>query len=108
MKTVVHQKLVRDRIPEIIREDGGEPACRVLKKGELSEALGNKLCEEAEEFRRSGDLEEMADVLEVMLAILRENGWAWEELERIRAEKCQKRGGFAAGIWLESVRKEER
>ena len=107
METIVHRKLVRDRIPEIIRNAGGEPVCRALSHAERREALRNKLCEEAEEFRQSGEMEELADMLEVLLAILNEENWPWEALEKERAEKCRARGGFAEGIWLEEVRKEK-
>lgn len=105
MAVVVHRKLVRDRIPDIIRESGSDPVCRILSKEELREELKNKLCEEAEEFRRSGEKEELADVLEVLRAIMAEMNLTFDELERIRAEKYQERGGFADGVWLEKVLK---
>lgn len=62
-------KLVRDRIPEIIQEDGKTPIIRIVDEEEYVRELDRKLCEEVEEYRADGSIEEMADVLEVLQAI---------------------------------------
>lgn len=68
------------------------------------EALGVKLTEEVGEYRAATDLpsqlEELADVYEVMLALLREHGTDWSELAEIAGRKRDARGGFDTGVWL--------
>ena len=105
MAVIIHRKLVRDRIPEIIRQSGAEPVCRTLNGEEKLAALKEKLCEEAAEFRQSGEMEELADVAEVLRALLRETGISRDALENARARNYRERGGFDGGVWLEEVRK---
>ena len=100
----VYQKLVRDEIPRIIRESGMEPAVRTLSQEEALSALKQKLCEEAQEYRDSGEVEELADVMEVIRGIARERGVSMAEIEAIRARKAAERGGFEQRIFLEEVR----
>lgn len=99
----VYQKLVRDHIPEIIRQDGGTPVCRTLGEDELLSALRQKLSEEVQEYLLSGETEELADILEVVMALARTQGAPWEEVERILKEKRAARGGFEQGVFLERV-----
>lgn len=103
MNRTEHQKIVRDRIPEIIEQNGGRAVCRIPEKEEIIRGLEKKLTEELNEYLADHSLDEMADLLEVMHGILHHRGVSWEELERIRLEKKEKRGGFEQGIWLESV-----
>ena len=98
-----YDKLVRDRIPEIIRENDETPVTRVVDGPEYRERLREKLCEEAAEFRESGDVAELADVLEVVAAIRDAEGIADGELEELREAKADERGGFADGVVLERV-----
>ncbi|HEV2108711.1 MAG TPA: nucleoside triphosphate pyrophosphohydrolase [Thermomicrobiales bacterium] len=98
-----YNKIVRDRIPDIITASGKYPRIRRLSGGEYSERLAHKLVEEAEEFVASGNIEELADVLEVMLAILRDQEVGWEALESIRTAKHAVRGGFQQQILLIEV-----
>jgi predicted house-cleaning noncanonical NTP pyrophosphatase (MazG superfamily) len=96
-------KLVRDRIPEIIRASGKEPATRVLDDLEYARALRAKLFEEAEEAVEADEdhlAEEIADVLEVLQALALSVGLGWASVERIADEKRQQRGGFASKTWL--------
>ena len=98
-------KLVRDRIPEIIRSSGGDPAIRVLDDDAYARALRAKLLEEAGELHAAtGDdvVTEAADVLEVVLAILRTNGLDLGDLIAARDAKLLERGGFDRGLWLET------
>lgn len=103
MKTVVYQKLVRDKIPEIIRGGGNECRTRILGDAEYLACLEQKLSEELQEYLQSGQLEELADLLEVMMALTKAKGSSWEALEEIRGKKEEKRGGFREKILLESV-----
>lgn len=100
---IIHNKLVRDRIPEIIEKSGKTACCRILNNEEYIEELDRKLNEECAEYQADKSIEELADMLEVMYAIAQARGYSIEELEQIRAEKAEKRGGFKDKIYLEKV-----
>lgn len=102
-KPVVHNKLVRDKIPEIIAATGKRCTTQVLSREAYLQALEEKLTEELEEYRQSRELEELADLLEVLQALVSARGDSWEALVRLCEEKRRQRGGFAAGIFLEAV-----
>ncbi len=100
----VYNKLVRDRIPEIIKASGKQ--CRVAQVSgkDFIVALQKKLLEEVEEFLHSDcDLEELADILEVVEALAAQMGSNLGEIMELKAVKKEKRGGFEKGIWLEWV-----
>lgn len=99
----VHNKLVRDKIPEIIAKSGKEAATRVLSYGDYLEALDTKLNEEVAEYQADKSLEEMADILEVLQAICIARGHSLQDLESLRAQKASERGSFADRIFLEYV-----
>lgn len=99
MKTGYH-KLVRNRIPEIIEGNGEIPNVTVLEGEELLAQLDRKLLEEAEEYQESGELEELADILEVVYAICKVRGFSLDELHQIREQKKASRGGFSKGYFL--------
>lgn len=99
----VYNKLVRDRIPDIIRADGKKLKSRVLSDEEHLEALLTKVEEELKELREAKNAEELADLHEVLLAIGDVLGISREELEKVRANKVAKRGGFQQKIFLEEV-----
>ncbi len=99
----IYNKLVRDKIPEIIEADGKNCKTRILSDEEYIEALEAKLNEEVAEYQEDKNLEEMADVLEVLQAICLARGYTLDELEALRAKKTDERGGFAKKIFLESV-----
>lgn len=106
--TVKYHKLVRDRIPEIIEATGSACQTEILSPDAYLQMLDEKLGEELEEFRADRNLEELADLLEVLQAITVASGYTLEQLEQTRAEKAQKRGGFEKRILLKEVcRKEE-
>jgi predicted house-cleaning noncanonical NTP pyrophosphatase (MazG superfamily) len=97
-------KLVRDGIPQIIEAAGRTPATRFLDKGELLEALLNKLDEEANELRSATAdqrVAELADVLEVVRATAKLMGISFSDLEEIADAKKAERGGFELGVFLE-------
>lgn len=94
-------KLVRDRIPQIIREDGAEPVTYTAGPDEYRARLRDKLREEVDEFLTADDTkapEELADVLEVVYALAADLGIDADQLEKIRAAKATERGGFADRI----------
>lgn len=97
-------KLVRDRIPELVRANGREPVTEIANATRYRELLRDKLSEEVAEFLESGEVEELADIMEVLHALARSAGVSLEELERIRAEKATERGGFAERVVLVDIR----
>ncbi len=103
MPTITHNKLVRYKIPDIIKFSGKQAVTHVLTDEEYLAELDRKLSEECAEYQADKSLEEMADVLEVLYVIAAAHGYSVEELERVRAEKSEKRGGFADKIFLEEV-----
>ena len=102
-----YHKLVRDRIPEIIESDGKVCDWETLSDADYLRLLEEKLNEELAEYQQSKSLEELADLLEVIQAVLKARGWTWEELEQVRAEKAAKRGGFEKKILLKEVQETE-
>ena len=97
-------KLVRDKIPQIIKDDGKRPIIRTLSTEEYLKELDIKLNEEVAEYQVDKSIEEMADVLEVLNAICVARGYSLEELERVRKEKCDARGAFKDRIYWEGNR----
>lgn len=95
-------KLVRDRIPEIITANGETPHIHIIDNDqEYLQALLQKDIEEGRELAQDPNLEELADKLEVIYAITKARGYTLEQLEHTRAEKAKKRGGFDKRIFLE-------
>lgn len=110
-KCTEHNKLVRDRIPEIIRESGGQPSTYALDDKARQLALLDKLLEEARELRDavvSGAdvIGERADVAEVLRALDDELDLTPVAIEEARRDKADARGGFKKGIFLEYVDEE--
>ena len=88
-------KLVRDKIPQIIRSKGQEPVIYTASIEEYSARLRDKLREEEEEFIASDDdPEELADILEVLYVLAEQAGTDQQQLEKLRAAKAEERGGF--------------
>lgn len=103
----VFNKLVRDRIPEIIRNNNEEAITRILNDEEYKDALENKLLEEYNEvLNAEGNdyLEELADMLEVIDALASTQNKSLEDIIKIKENKCEKRGGFKNKIFLERTR----
>jgi predicted house-cleaning noncanonical NTP pyrophosphatase (MazG superfamily) len=98
-----YDKLVRDKIPEIIRSNGAEPVTRTLDEKEYLEELVKKLKEEVTEFDEDRSLEELADIKEVLIAIRIALGIKSNDLEQARRDKADKNGRFKKRIYLESV-----
>ena len=94
-------KLVRDRIPEIIQNEGRECKYHILNDDEYRKELNKKLQEEVNEYLENDDTEELADILEVVYALSKLNKCSEEELNLIRKKKSDKRGAFEKKIFLE-------
>ncbi len=99
-----HDKLVRDRIPEIIRQKGDVPITHIADDKEYRERLKEKLKEEVDEFLKKNSKEELADILEVVYAIRDFMGVDKEELESLRKKKAEERGGFKDRIILDETK----
>jgi len=101
--TKVYNKLVRDKIPEIIVMQGNIPKTEVLDDAAYFQALNAKLQEEVAEYLEAFCVEEIADVLEVIHAIIAHKGLSYAEVEQIREDKNDARGGFCKKISLVEV-----
>ncbi|QFG00468.1 phosphoribosyl-ATP pyrophosphohydrolase [Psychrobacillus glaciei] len=103
----IYNKLVRDLIPQVIEASGGKFTTRILDKPEHLTEIKNKLYEEVKEFQetesRLDALEELTDILELIHAVLPIHEATYDELEKIRIAKKEKRGGFEEGIFLIEV-----
>jgi predicted house-cleaning noncanonical NTP pyrophosphatase (MazG superfamily) len=98
-----YNKLIRDRIPEIIEKDGKTCKTRVLSEKDYKSALNSKLLEEMKEYQEGFDLRELADLQEVINAIVLANGLSLKEFDEIREAKAKANGGFSKRLFLESV-----
>ncbi len=95
-----YNKLVRDKIPDIIMRRGDKPVTQILDAAAYRRELRRKLQEEVAEFGESGEVEELADVLEVVYALAAAEGVSQFELEEKRERKLRKRGGFEQRVFL--------
>lgn len=98
----IYNKLVRDNIPEIMIKNGAKPITRILNDEEYLKELNKKLQEELNEYLLDGSIEELADLEEVLLAILKLKNVSIEDFNKLREEKANKRGAFNKKIFLES------
>ena len=100
---IEYDKLIRDKIPEIIEQSGKNCIIEVMDNYTYIEYLDQKLNEELAEYQQDKSIEELADLLEVMYAVVTARGYSVAELERIRLEKAEKRGAFEKRLLLKSV-----
>ena len=100
---ISYNKLVRDRIPEIIESSGKSCTTEILSAEDYLRMIDAKLDEELAEYHKDQNIEELADLVEVIHAATIARGYTLEDLERVRAEKATKRGGFEKRILLKEV-----
>ena len=99
-----YDKLVRDRLPEIIEKKGSTPVTHIADDEEYWQRLKEKLKEEVNEFLEESNEEELVDILEVIYAIREFKKISKKKLELLRKEKAKRRGGFKNRIILEEVK----
>lgn len=98
-----YDKLVRDRIPEIIMREGGQPSFHRVQGEALKKYAQAKVLEEAKEYQKSGNPEELADLLEIIFFCCKLEKISWDEMRTRMQKKSAERGGFEGGIILEKV-----
>jgi len=103
-KVVKYNKLIRDRIPEIIKEAGWKPTVRTLRKSEFLKAVRKKVFEEAEELIQSKDkkgiIDEIVDIQELLDVLALEIGLPKPKIKKLQIAKRKKRGGFKKRLFL--------
>ena len=102
-KKIVYNKLVRDKIPAIIEQSGKTCETEILSDEAYLQMLDKNLDEDLAEYHKDQNLEELADLLEVLFAAAKARGYSIEELYQVRDEKRKARGGFEEKILLKSV-----
>ncbi len=103
MRVITYNKLVRDRIPEIIAASGKKCTMSVLSEEEYLRLVDLKLDEELAEYHKDQNIEELADLMEVIRAAALARGYSLDDLERVRSEKAAKRGAFEKRFLLKEV-----
>lgn len=103
MGTIIYNKLVRDKIPEIIQNDGKTCRTEILSKTDYLKMIDAKLDEELAEYHKDQTIEELADLMEVIYAAAVARGYSVDELEKVRQKKVKKRGAFENRILLREV-----
>lgn len=98
-----YNKLVRDKIPDIIEKSGQKPIFHTVDKALLPLCLRMKLNEEVLEYNESECIEELADILEVVYALCEASGNSIKRLHKLYRQKHKERGGFSKGIFLKEV-----
>ena len=101
---IKYDKLVRDLIPEIISASGKTAEIEIVDNKVAFEYLIKKLDEEVTEFKTGKNLEELADVLEVLFGLAHNMGYSEQDLLNKRQEKKEARGGFEKNIILKSTK----
>ena len=97
---VIYNKAIRDKIPEIIKESGKNCNVKKLDDSEFLIRLEKKLAEELAEYQESKNVEELADILEVIYRISELKGVVSDELDKIRQKKAEQRGKFDDNLFL--------
>lgn len=97
-----YNKLVRDRIPEIIKSEGQTCQTHILSNDEYIKALESKLDEEVAKYHSDKTLEELADIAEVIHALCIAHGYSIHDLESIRLKKANEKGTFSKKIYLKT------
>lgn len=103
MRVKKYHKLVRDKIPEIIELSGKTCVTEILSDADYLRMVDAKLDEEMAEYHKDQNIEELADLMEVIYAAAIARGYTLKQLEQVRADKAEKRGAFEKKILLKEV-----
>ena len=103
-----YNKLVRDRIPELIEGSGNTCTTEILSREAYLKRVDDKLDEELAEYHRDQSIEELADLMEVIYAAAQARGYTLAQLEQVRAEKAASRGAFRKRLLLKEVFEQEK
>lgn len=102
-KRISYDKAIRDKIPDIIQGTGKTAKVVTADRESFTRYLEDKLSEELEEYKKEGNVEELADLVEVIYGLLELKGVCIEEFEKIRVKKAQERGTFSKRLILKEV-----
>ena len=100
---IIYEKLVRDKIPQIIEASNKNCDLEVVSDEEAFRYLDAKLDEEVHEFHEAKNLEELADIMEILFSLANKLGYSEDDLLNKRIEKKNQRGGFEKNIVLKKV-----
>ena len=100
MDTKKYNKVIRDKIPEIIADSGKKYTLKQLDDTSFLEEIEKKLIEEVNEYVESNDVDELVDLLEVIYRISELRGVSTDELDKARLDKAEKRGKFTSNLFL--------
>lgn len=103
MKQIHYNKLIRDRIPEIIQSSGKTCVTEIFSDEDYIRMVDAKLDEELAEYHKDQNIEELADLVEVIYAAAKARGYSLAQLEAVRAEKASARGAFEKKLLLKEV-----
>lgn len=103
MAKITYNKLVRNKIPQIIEADDKKVIYEILSNAQYMTMLDDKLNEEIREYQDSKNIEKLADIMEVVYTIAMVKGISPDELEEMRKIKAEKRGDFSGKIFLKEV-----
>lgn len=103
MPKITYNKLVRDRIPEIIENSGKIAVTEILDDITYKKLMDAKLVEELKEYQDSDSVEELADLVEAIYAVLNYKGVSLEDFSSLRLRKAEEKGSFEKRILLKEV-----
>ena len=108
MKIIKYNKLIRDKIPQIIKHNNAIPKLVILNQKRFTEELKKKLVEESKELQEASGkkevLNELSDVLEIIQTVAGIEKIKWSEVEKKRKIKAKERGGFKKRVFLKEVK----
>ena len=102
-KHIIVEKLVRDKIPDMIKDAGGDGEYYHYPEADMENLLLNKMGEELGEFLQTKDISKLADVYEVFLELLKFRNTTLNDIEKIRLQKLKEKGGFNTRVFLLKV-----